>query len=188
MHAGCGSTCLRYRVGRGPVRALRSHYNPGREDCIQMFDSITQRVMLIVGMLLVATLLHIRFCDWMLGEKVPPTLYGGSAVVLGWEVETTEPYVQPADRRPRSTAALRATGQNMVIKWGIVAERGRSVEDAIVYGTATPSLLLLFVLVLIVGIRSHRRRARGACLKCGYELHFNYDAGCPECGWRRERI
>jgi hypothetical protein len=29
------------------------------------------------------------------------------------------------------------------------------------------------------------RMRRGCCLKCGYELGFDFRAGCPECGWRR---
>jgi hypothetical protein len=29
------------------------------------------------------------------------------------------------------------------------------------------------------------RMRRGSCLKCGYQLGFDFRAGCPECGWRR---
>ena len=29
------------------------------------------------------------------------------------------------------------------------------------------------------------RMRRGACLKCGYQLGFDFRSGCPECGWRR---
>jgi hypothetical protein len=29
------------------------------------------------------------------------------------------------------------------------------------------------------------RMRRGCCLKCGYQLGFDFRAGCPECGWRR---
>ncbi len=31
------------------------------------------------------------------------------------------------------------------------------------------------------------RRRRGHCIKCGYDLRGDFSAGCPECGWRRER-
>ncbi len=30
------------------------------------------------------------------------------------------------------------------------------------------------------------RRKRGHCIKCGYDLRGDIDAGCPECGWGRE--
>jgi hypothetical protein len=33
-------------------------------------------------------------------------------------------------------------------------------------------------------IESARLR-RGCCMQCGYELHFDFAKGCPECGWRR---
>jgi len=29
------------------------------------------------------------------------------------------------------------------------------------------------------------RMRRGCCLSCGYQLGFDFRAGCPECGWRR---
>lgn len=29
------------------------------------------------------------------------------------------------------------------------------------------------------------RMRRGCCLKCGYQLGFEFRPGCPECGWRR---
>ena len=35
--------------------------------------------------------------------------------------------------------------------------------------------------------RREIRRRRGRCLKCGYDLRGDYDAGCPECGWNREK-
>ena len=29
------------------------------------------------------------------------------------------------------------------------------------------------------------RMRRGCCLRCGYQLGFDFQKGCPECGWRR---
>jgi hypothetical protein len=29
------------------------------------------------------------------------------------------------------------------------------------------------------------RLKRGCCVQCGYDLNFDFKAGCPECGWRR---
>jgi hypothetical protein len=31
------------------------------------------------------------------------------------------------------------------------------------------------------------RFRRGACIRCGYDLGYEFVAGCPECGWRRDR-
>ena len=35
-------------------------------------------------------------------------------------------------------------------------------------------------------VRQSRRRRRGRCLSCGYDLRGRPSQGCPECGWRRE--
>ena len=35
-------------------------------------------------------------------------------------------------------------------------------------------------------VRRYRRRKRGHCIKCGYDLRGTSGGGCPECGWRRE--
>jgi hypothetical protein len=29
------------------------------------------------------------------------------------------------------------------------------------------------------------RMRNGCCIACGYQLDFDFRAGCPECGWRR---
>ncbi len=31
------------------------------------------------------------------------------------------------------------------------------------------------------------RSRRGHCIKCGYDLRGSPEAGCPECGWNREK-
>jgi hypothetical protein len=31
-------------------------------------------------------------------------------------------------------------------------------------------------------------RHRGKCPKCGYNLEFDFERGCPECGWRRDAL
>lgn len=46
--------------------------------------------------------------------------------------------------------------------------------------------LLLGGFSIITGsARRRRRKARGQCPKCGYDIFGNYPAGCPECGWNR---
>ena len=34
-------------------------------------------------------------------------------------------------------------------------------------------------------IREMSRMRNGCCVKCGYQLGYDFKAGCPECGWRR---
>ena len=34
-------------------------------------------------------------------------------------------------------------------------------------------------------VREVSRMRRGCCLQCGYQLNYDFIAGCPECGWRR---
>ena len=46
--------------------------------------------------------------------------------------------------------------------------------------------IVLYLLARSGGWKRWRRRRRGACLQCGYDLRGELDAGCPECGWRRE--
>lgn len=42
--------------------------------------------------------------------------------------------------------------------------------------------------MLFVGVsllRMHRRRRRGQCPRCSYDLRHGLEHGCPECGWSR---
>ena len=39
---------------------------------------------------------------------------------------------------------------------------------------------------LVVTSKGTRRRLRGCCPGCGYDLRKNFNDGCPECGWLRE--
>ena len=47
--------------------------------------------------------------------------------------------------------------------------------------------VLLWLLMLgLLRARRVRRRKRGLCIKCGYDLRGDFSAGCSECGWRRK--
>lgn len=85
---------------------------------------------------------------------------------LGWGVEL--PFTRLDAFRPRP------------VWWGLLI-------DSIVFG-----ILWWMVLAAARWVawffawrpkRSERRRARGWCPMCGYDLGGNLGAGCPECGW-----
>lgn len=44
------------------------------------------------------------------------------------------------------------------------------------------------LITLLVGVRALRRRGRGWCLACGYDLKHDHAAGCPECGDGRQLV
>ncbi len=56
------------------------------------------------------------------------------------------------------------------------------VADSLLYAGA------MWVCTMI-GVASRRalRRARGVCVRCGYDLQENELGGCPECGWGRQK-
>lgn len=60
------------------------------------------------------------------------------------------------------------------IWWGLVG-------NSAIFG------VLWFPLLNWRAVRTHRRRARGHCPHCAYDLRHDLAHGCPECGWNRER-
>lgn len=48
------------------------------------------------------------------------------------------------------------------------------------------SSIFYFFLFGFVQLKRARRRRRGRCPKCNYDLRGDFDPGCPECGWGRE--
>jgi len=52
-------------------------------------------------------------------------------------------------------------------------------------GALIPLLVILFTWKGARGARRWRRRVKGRCLACGYDLRGDLAAGCPECGWAR---
>ena len=69
---------------------------------------------------------------------------------------------------------------------------GDSVHRNYMFDSTAESLLLVAGILgfcpaisLFRGpVRRHRRRRRGLCLKCGYNLTGNTTGVCPECGTR----
>ncbi len=52
--------------------------------------------------------------------------------------------------------------------------------DTLIYAS-----LSLTLLVVAIPVRRQWRTWRGRCPMCNYNLRADFDAGCPECGWRR---
>lgn len=55
--------------------------------------------------------------------------------------------------------------------------------DAVLLGVPT-----LLCMLAVPPLRAWRRRRRGLCPICAYDLKHNLPAGCPECGWNRNSV
>jgi hypothetical protein len=75
------------------------------------------------------------------------------------------------------------------IRWVIGAFPGSRVHLLVVPIWMLSSLLAVYPAIAFIRgpLRRHRRRRKGLCLKCGYDLTGNVSGVCPECGTERER-
>lgn len=64
-----------------------------------------------------------------------------------------------------------------------IAWRGFLLDVAF-FAIALALLRLMFTAPLRL-VREVSRLRHGQCIKCGYDIAYNFPAGCPECGWRR---
>ncbi|UCD74914.1 MAG: hypothetical protein JSV91_14145 [Phycisphaerales bacterium] len=62
----------------------------------------------------------------------------------------------------------------------------RPIWPSFAYNTVFYAIILWLPVHGLFVLRRHVRHKHGHCLKCGYDLRGEYDAGCPECGWNRE--
>lgn len=119
-----------------------------------------QRLLWILGLTVPAVVLHVAFCDWV--WRAP-----GHELIFGATHAATVP------NRPYDVHS------------GLLAANHATFTSAVLFGLGVPWALLLLAGHLALGWRAASRRDRGACPRCGYELHHDLAAGCPECGWRR---
>jgi hypothetical protein len=56
--------------------------------------------------------------------------------------------------------------------------------DTAFYMFAIGTMLWLLIRPWQLAVEVSRLR-KGRCLACGYDLRYDFPAGCPECGWRR---
>lgn len=58
------------------------------------------------------------------------------------------------------------------------------LANTVIYGVFL-ELVVLLNYWHIRRLRQFHRMRRGACIHCGYDIGYDFVAGCPECGWRR---
>ncbi len=61
---------------------------------------------------------------------------------------------------------------------------GGLAANSLLFGAAWATVLRLGW-GTATGLRVRRRRRRGFCTQCGYDLRGGFAGGCPECGWNR---
>jgi len=135
--------------------------------------------------------------------------YGTQAVRAGWPLrslagEVWSHYPGPGFGTPdaevisiRVNAFKVTVGPKNSDYSGGFGNKPRSHESTIPYrpiwpGFAINTVFYAVILWLLIRgpfvLRRHVRQWRGRCVKCGYDLRDNLDAGCPECGWNREEV
>ena len=112
----------------------------------------SQRWVLIIGMLLIAWVLHVKYCDWIfkeaMGGQQGSSILRGSLFTIAHAIPNSQGHVHT----------------------GLATERGFSRQDAVWYGIAIPLALLTASAYLFMGVRHRRRIDQGRCTQCGYDL------------------
>jgi len=110
---------------------------------------------------------------------IPPTGFGPNPPLTAARIRTLM-------QRPPSRA-------NGAFDWRIIkfssGRHGPLQVTVLRFPFWMPSALLLTLLLGPAGVRwmrRRRRKTRGLCLRCGYDLQGNETAVCPECGARME--
>jgi hypothetical protein len=133
----------------------------------------SQRILITVGLLFLAWVLHVNLCDW--GWKMPLQYSwdGNINRIVQW------PIVSWTIEEATTTAR-----QGRTLHTGLMTQARVELADAVVFGIVVPSAMILSLIYLWLGWRSHARRARGLCEKCGYDLRGApaTNAPCSECG------
>jgi hypothetical protein len=149
----------------------------------------SQRILVTLGLLLLAWLLHVNLCDWAFKKRLPWINEGGASrylhtIIWTW---THEQPTGPAPVQPRFAPVQPQLSPNAYT--GLLTQARVDRADAVVFGMALPLALVMLVMYLRLGWRRDARRRRGLCEACGYDLRgaAQADAPCPECGAVRAR-
>ena len=140
----------------------------------------SQRIIIIIGLALIAWLLHVNMCDWAFRRLVTTYSTGGGGrytLICGWATEPVASTRTPAAPMPPNISMVD------VHVTGLLAQQGISRREAMLVGIVLPVAMLTAALCLWLGVRHAGRIARGLCANCGYDLKGSPDAAkCPECG------
>lgn len=121
-----------------------------------------QRIVLMVGLVVIALLLHVNACQWRWRA-------------LGWQETTGNAVIVFWTEHPPANAAgapllggVAASRYTAIFPDAGVPEGNRFV--AVVAGIVAPLALLMIVAMLGLGWRYQERVRRGLCATCGYDL------------------
>jgi hypothetical protein len=126
----------------------------------------SQRILVFAGLLVLAWILHVLLCDWVIKEpcKAESRIIAynhGRVPILGG---MANPYHYT----------------------GLFAFSDDGRGFAVVFGIVLPLALIGTDVYLLLGWRHDARIERGLCPQCGYDLRGAAPgSGCPECGWNR---
>ena len=138
----------------------------------------SQRLIVLVGLPLVALILHTTFCDWHFRHRVSSSLVTRARIVGFAQDDPTASLTNPRGRAGRFS-----------IVTGLYSPWRASRSLSIVCGVVVPLTLVGITLYLHFGWRHTGRITRGLCPKCSYDLCGDDETPknvCPECGWKRE--
>ena len=125
--------------------------------------------------------------SWAALAAAANTDSGGTRAVeaYGWPMLGVYRELQPAPmvRTPKTLSLRGAVTQSVAVSLPRPIWLGLFVNSAL-YGS-----VLLALYLATAGIRrafkESARLRRGCCIACGYDLRYDFVAGCPECGWNR---
>ena len=131
----------------------------------------SQRILVLVSLLLISTLLHTLFCEWQ--YKVPV------GVGLFRNTDTTDARILVYNHLDAPVDPGR--GVVFYTVSGLLIQQ-KPPYVSILCGLIVPLFLLGLDLYLILGWRYQGRIERGLCPKCKYDLRGTDHESCPECG------
>jgi hypothetical protein len=124
----------------------------------------SQRILLAVSLLLIAWVLHVSLCDWVINGPIMGG-DGGQRPIWSWHEVRGAPGAIPTYT-------------------GVYTQRHAGRTESLLLGIIVPLLLITLVVYLYLGWRRDRRVACGLCAACGYDLRGVPESTrkCPECG------
>lgn len=143
--------------------------------------------MIIVGLLATAAAMHFSLCRWRYGSSgseiaifggpsatptiTSPIYYGGS-----WHGSGAFPDANWAQGGVVYYAAPSQPQHGLFARMNLLA--------SVIGGVVTPILLITGAFATLCTLRRTRRLERGCCPRCGYDLRFDDEKRCSECGWK----